>query len=155
MLEIKGNIWDYYDRGFIISVTTNGNIDKNGNAIMGAGIAGQAAKKFPDIRKMLGTVLNEFGNIPYYFPDLRILTIPTKNEVWKPSSLLLIEKGCEWLKRFADGHEDIVIEEKNKPTKICVTRFGTLNGGLNWIHVKPIMNKYLDDRFICVDLLNK
>jgi hypothetical protein len=47
--EIVGNIWDYYDKGHWIVITTNGIVNKNGEAIMGRGVALEAAKKFKDL----------------------------------------------------------------------------------------------------------
>lgn len=38
MREINGsNIWDFYNKGFWIAITTNGTVKKNGEAVMGRG----------------------------------------------------------------------------------------------------------------------
>jgi len=42
MKEVIGNIWNYYNKGNWIVITTNGTIKKNGEAVMGRGVALEA-----------------------------------------------------------------------------------------------------------------
>jgi hypothetical protein len=60
MQELVGNIWDHHQDGWIV-VTTNGIIKSNGDAVMGAGIALEAARKFPDLPRQLGDRLRVIG----------------------------------------------------------------------------------------------
>ena len=52
MKEVKGDIWK--SDCDIIAITTNGVVKKNGELVMGRGIASQAKQRYPDIPKILG-----------------------------------------------------------------------------------------------------
>lgn len=131
-----------------VCVTTNGNIKKNGLAVMGRGIALEANKRF-NLTSKLAKYLNLYGNrlfdmgiyqnqISYF----HIITFPTKYNWTENSNLELIEKSCQQL-----------VELCNKRNiSICyLTPVGCANGHLDYqTQVKPILEKYLDDRFIIV-----
>ena len=61
MKEIKGDIFDYIGIADAICVTTNGIVKKNGELVMGAGIAKAMADKYPDLAKVLGKKVNTTG----------------------------------------------------------------------------------------------
>lgn len=145
MEEIKGNIWDYHNQGYFITITTNGEVDRNNHAIMGAGIAKQAKEKFPSLPNTLGTSLMTKGNIPFLFPEFRIITLPTKEEWRKPSDLTLIVDSCKTL-------VDIVNNFSSIPIPIYLPKPGCHNGSQLWKVVKEVINPILDDRFIICDL---
>ena len=146
MQEVKGNIWDYYYKGNWIVITTNGNTKTNREAVMGKGIALQAAQRLPGLPLFLGGMLNDFGNKVFRLDQWRIVTFPTKYNWWEKSSLDLIEVSTNELRlatSFASG-----LQGKS----IYLVRPGCSNGGLDWKDVKPILEKYLDDRYIVVNL---
>jgi len=68
MKEAKQNIWDLYDSGEVVCITTNGFVKKNGEAVMGRGTARQAVKRWPSLPRLLGNYINEFGNTVYVLP---------------------------------------------------------------------------------------
>ncbi|MCZ2224447.1 MAG: hypothetical protein LC122_12560 [Chitinophagales bacterium] len=47
MIEVIGNLFDFVNIADAICITTNGIVKSNQEAVMGAGIALQAAEKFP------------------------------------------------------------------------------------------------------------
>jgi hypothetical protein len=140
MQEIEGNIWDHHAKSRWIVITTNGNISlRTGCAIMGKGIAEQAAIRFPNLPARLGAKLEEGGNKVYWFDDLKIITVPTKHNWRQKASLELIEDSLKDLAK-AEGHG-----------KFYLPRLGCGEGKLDWnIQVKPLCEKYLDDRFVVV-----
>ena len=141
MKEIKGNIWDYYDKGNWIVITTNGTVKVNGEAVMGRGVALQAKQKFPSLPGELGKTLKMAGNQLHTFPHYRIITYPVKHRWEEKASPFLINQGAYQLSMYADSLRlDLVY----------MVRPGCGNGGLDWKNVKPILEKYLDDRFIIV-----
>jgi len=73
-----------------------------------------------------------------------LLFFPTKHNWWEKSDLVLIEESTRQLRDFFDN----VISEY--PVPIYLPRPGCSNGGLDWEDVKPILEKYLDDRFVVV-----
>lgn len=142
MIEIKGNLWDIPDAD-VICITTNGTVKKNGRAVMGKGCALEAKKKYEDIDQYLGTLISQIGNIPFQLTSKKpyIVSFPTKHNWWEKSDLGLIERSCHLLLEYVDykGFK-----------KIVIPRPGCGNGLLKWEEVKPILEKYFDDRFYIV-----
>jgi kynurenine formamidase len=145
MIEVYGNIWSYPANARVI--TTNGFVKKNGEAVMGAGVAKEAKTKYPVFPKWLGSAIKEEGNNVHCFgfENIRtgkiefIYTFPVKHNWWEDADLELIERSCEQLVEQAVNFEDAVI---------VIPRPGCGNGKRDWeTEVKPILEKHLDDRF--------
>ncbi len=120
------------------NLTTNGNVKKNGEAVMGKGIALEADRFFPDLKHRLAREIKTNGNKVVFFHDIRITCLPTKNNWWEKSDIGLIESGVKYL-------------SKQCISKTYLPYPGCGNGGLNRKDVKPILEKYLDDRFVIVE----
>jgi len=88
--EEPGDLWDLHYQGHWIAITTNGIVKSDGRAVMGAGLAKQAADRFPDLPRVLGTHLRTCGNTPMAFPTMRIVTFPTKHHFRDASDIGLI-----------------------------------------------------------------
>lgn len=140
MQIVRGNLWDYHKQG-VVCITTNGNLKKNGELVMGAGIALQAKQRFPQLPKALGSAVQEFGNIVLYFPTIRIMSFPTKNDWWNPSDLNLIQKSCS---------QAVAEANHNGLEHVYLPRPGCKNGQLDWTIVGPAIASILDDRFAVV-----
>ena len=151
MKEEFGDIWQLRSKlkADAVVITTNGFVKKNGEAVMGRGIALEAAKKYKDFPARLGNVITQFGNIvwPHEFDmwngeadyqDL-LITMPVKHNWWEKADIALIKESTQNLTWMAD---DLGIKT------ILVPRPGCGNGGLKWVDVKPIIEPYLDDRFV-------
>jgi hypothetical protein len=145
MKMAKGNIWDWLPTHYIV-VPTNIGWKTNGKNVMGAGVAKQAALKFPDFPAWLGRnyELGERG-ISYYQGHL--IAFPVKPLAANPSmswqnmaSLELIEKSTLELCNHA-SLKDVVLP-----------LVGCGNGKLKREDVLPILEKYLDYRFTLVEL---
>ena len=151
MKEVRGNIWDYHDKGHWIVITTNAVVQGNGEAVMGAGIALEAKLRFPNLPAKLGRRLRTtYGNVVNFFPDCRIITLPTKKDWKKTSDIRLIEKGIRSLAYMVKLEWDVEGFQKI-PLFLYLPRPGCGKGNLDWKDVKPILEKYLDDRFIVVE----
>lgn len=146
--EVHQNIFDLplHNRTEAICVTTNGNIKSDGRAVMGAGIAKAFKLKYPDIDIRLAKHLKSYGNTPCnlgIYDEVYVLSFPTKDNWKKNSNIKLIEQSAIKIKQLAD--------ELNL-SKIYLPRPGCDNGHLNWKNVKPVLEEYLDERFIIVSL---
>lgn len=147
MQQQLGDIWELA-KGNSICITTNGNVNAKGHLVMGKGIAKEALIKHPSIGKILGERVELYGNhvefIPIYDANLKLIynlfTFPTKHNWWEKSSFDLIEQSCKELVEYTITYT----------SKIYLPRPGCGNGGLNWEDVKPILEKYFDNRFIIV-----
>ena len=153
MLEITGNIWDLHEKGEWIGIPTNGNINKDGLAVMGRGVALQAAQRFPNLREDFGGALHSNGNVPNIFIDYRIITLPVKYNWWEKADLVLIERTA--IKVYKMIVNNIYcFPSEHLQSKIYTVRLGCGNGGRAWEEVKPILEKYwINDRFIIVNLI--
>jgi hypothetical protein len=150
MQQQLGNILELA-KNEILCFTTNGNtkiVKDKVHAVMGKGIAKEIADAFPHIPEQLGECLADTCNHVYcmgvdvYKDNMYILySFPTKLNWWEKSSFDLIEQSCKELVKAVKA------ESANY---IYIPRPGCGNGGLNWEDVKPILEKYLDDRFIIV-----
>jgi hypothetical protein len=137
MKEIKGDIWIEAKKvdGLVV-VPTNGFVKKNGECVMGRGLAQQIKEKYPDFPKTLGSFIQTLGNHVYAFIEpYHVITFPVKHNWWERADLKLIEQSCD---------EIGLLERKDFPT-IFLPHVGCGNGGLSWIDVKPLVVKYLEE----------
>lgn len=144
MQEIVGNIWHFVGSLNPICIPTNGIYNSQGTAIMGAGLAKDAADRYPELPKLLGEKLKDTGNNVYQFNILKdiIITFPTKYHWYFKSNLILIRQSTEQLLELTDNNPDW--------EQVYLPRVGTGLGQLDWINdVKPILEN-LDDRFTIV-----
>lgn len=144
MIIKKGNIWNYWEKGYWIIIPTNGFVKKNGRAVMGRGLALQAKNRFSylNFSTIFGKRLKMYGNKVWTIPEIRLITFPVKHNWWEIADLELIEKSAEELK----------FQSKCIFGEIYLPKVGCGNGKLNWKEVEPILDAELDDRFVIVDL---
>lgn len=124
------NIWG---PGRIIVIPTNGDIKSDNTATMGAGLARQAKHKYPQMPKMLGQALRQWGNHVFYFKQFGIYTFPTKHHWDEDSDLALIENSAKELLQH--------VKTKMPPDVVVwVPMVGCGLGNLSWINqVKPLL----------------
>jgi hypothetical protein len=144
MIEISGNIFNVSEN---IVITTNGNIKKNGEAVMGKGLALKAAKLIPTLPKILGDKLLD-GNNVYYLGQfdkfIGVFNFPTKHNWWEKSDLQLILRSCKQL---------IELVNIMQIPKIILPRPGCGFGQLSWNKtIKPAIENLFDDRFSVISL---
>ena len=148
MKVVKGNIWDYWKQGHWIVIPTNGNIKKDDSAVMGRGLALQAKKYVPRIEYILGDWIKKFGNNVYY-ADKNIISFPVKKNWWEMGDLKLIESSA---KQLLELIKRIEFNSGENFASIYLPKVGCGNGKLSWLEVELILDEYLDERFMVVDL---
>ena len=144
MIELNANIWDVATENDAIVITTNGTVTGKGKCVMGRGIAFEAKQKFPGIDSELGNLIKLHGNkvfllCPYSGPV--IYTLPVKHQWWEKADTALIVDSCKNLVDIVGDFEG----------KIYMPRPGCGNGKLEWQDVKPLIEKFLDDKFVVCD----
>lgn len=77
MIEMCADIWELYDAGKVVCITTNGHRKKNGEAVMGRGTARQAVRRWPKLTKALGELIRRKGNVVQLVHP-RLLAFPVK-----------------------------------------------------------------------------
>lgn len=139
MREIVGNIWDFRETA-IVAITTNGQVSKSGKAVMGRGVAAQAAHMFPEIPALLARCIGEKGNHVHYLGD-NIVSFPVEHSPYQVPDLHLIERSARELVALANVHGWL---------SLVVPRPGCGGGGLSWKDVRPILEECFDGRFMVI-----
>jgi hypothetical protein len=136
-----GDLWSFHAQGAYIAITTNGMVKANGEAVLGAGLAKQAAARFPTLAGQLGVALRRHGNVPHLCADLRLITFPTKDDFRFPSTLSLIEQS---------GHRIVQLLDDHHISILYAPRHGCGLGQLSWASVEPLLSRIFDDRIVIV-----
>src|SRR5262245_21385562 len=91
--ELLADVRDLWEqtKAYVV-VPTNGDVNQKGLAVMGRGVARQAALNLPKLPMLLGRRLLN-GNRVQVFSSLRLVTFPVKNHYNEKASLLLIEES--------------------------------------------------------------
>ena len=139
MKEITGNIWDHHAAA-ILALTTNGHVTKTGKAIMGRGVAAQAAKRFSSLPERLGQAIAQGGNHVHFLGE-NLVSFPVEHSPLEAPDLQLIEQSARELAALA---------EAQGWASIIVPRPGCGGGGLSWDVVKPLLEACFDDRFTVI-----
>jgi hypothetical protein len=151
MIEITGNLWDVAENYNLVCITTNGVIDSNGLAIMGRGCAGEAAQRYPQVRKLYAERLKLYGHRVQPILDIKtgcsLLSFPTKQDWRNPSSLDLIQISAQQLMDYLYYY----MAQYDRPCTALLPRPGCSNGQLSWSDVKPVIEPVLDD---CVTIIS-
>jgi len=142
MREVKGDIMELMKGEFdLFCVTTNGFVKKNGECVMGAGIAMDVRDRFPSIAKKLGGRTIKGGNHVYAlgkYKDGLICSFPVKHVWWNDADPELIKKSCVELMELINRVPSI--------KKVLLPRPGCGLGNLKWKDVKLLIEPLLDDR---------
>lgn len=136
MKEIVGDLWDFYMKnGYIISITTNGFVKANGDAVCGRGSALEATQHIPGFARLLGDYIRKHGNVPGIMqtePDeWGVIIFPVKHNWWEKGNKNLILAGAHWLFEEAKRNSDIIF---------ILGRPGCNNGRLEWEGEEGIRN---------------
>lgn len=136
----------------IICITTNGFVKRNGECVMGRGIAKQIANAIPSVPYILGNKITNKGNHIHVlgcvhskklmFDGHWLVSFPVKHVWWEDADPELIRRSALELKQLMKGRNQNVL----------IPRPGCGNGHLKWQDVKPILEEVFggDDRFIIV-----
>lgn len=145
MLISSGDIWSFTDHYIVIP--TNIGWKKTGLAVMGAGLAKDAAQYYPDVLPWYGGVCetHKASTPVVLYPSRPLIFFPTKplspNEPhlsWKnPASLALIESRLPQLVELG----------KTLNAPVAVPLLGCGMGGLDPAVVTDLCKRHLDDKF--------
>lgn len=144
--EVTGDLFDYWREGYWIGITTNGSVRRDGKAVMGRGVAKQAADTMPGLQRAIGTALLDPSHVGQVliFSTWRIVSIPVKHHWAEQADIFLIERSLSQLAHRCIGWEI---------PHLVLPRPGCGNGGLDWERdgVRILTHQYLDGRFTIVE----
>ena len=154
MREMAGDLWEVAValKADAIVITTNGFVKKNGEAVMGRGVAHQAKTRWPNLPFILGVHLAQGGNQVYplchaYSPaGPWIISFPVKHNWWERADPELIRVSAAQLLSMTE-------QPYYAFKTVVLPRPGCNNGRLVWeAVVRPIIAPILDDdRFVVVN----
>jgi len=131
MREGFGSIFD--SDGEWVCIPTNGKIyDNNGYAVMGAGVALTARKRYPGIDRVLGFLLKTKGNHVHLlgcWEDRLVFSMPTKDHFKDGSPLDLVLQSCTELRA-------LYFACHRQPRAVLLPHIGCGHGGLVWEEIR-------------------
>lgn len=144
MKEIVGDLWSYYLKpDTTIFITTNGEWNAKGLAVMGRGCAKEAAERFHGIRSQLAQLLRDNGNV---VQELRegLWSFPVKHHWKERADIELITRSAATVMGMA---------LKAPEHTFVIPRPGCANGKLDWErdvrpHMIPLFGKLDNVSFI-------
>lgn len=138
--QIKGNLWDYWQKPqTIICLTTNGIVRSDGLAVMGAGVAFQATKKIRGLRRKVGDLITQSGNIVQRVGMLPLMLFPVKHHWLEAADLKLIATSARSLQAIAEKSPDLTF---------ILPRPGCGNGKRTWEEVAPLLARLPDNVYV-------
>jgi hypothetical protein len=146
--EAVGDLWTHPAR--IKVVTTNWTLKSDGSLVMGAGVAKQAAERYPDLPYELGEFIagcikHGRGPLPVFVARYNLISLPTKVDWRAPSELGFVEEMLDKLANDLFGTYPVSQD-------VVMPRPGCGLGGLRWEDVKPICERHLvSDHYIVID----
>ncbi|PLX97625.1 MAG: ADP-ribose-binding protein [Desulfuromonas sp.] len=141
MIEYCGDMWSFLDQA-IIAITTGGSVSRSGRCAMPRGCAAQARERFAGLDEQLGALIRQGGNHVYLL-DHGLVSFPVEHTPYEVPSLALIEQSC---------CELLELTNANGWSCVVVPRPGCGGGGLSWKDVRPILERYFDDRFTIISI---
>lgn len=166
MAFVVGDVWQLANELDTIVIPTNEGWKRNGQNVMGRGLAAQAAKRWPNLPAIYGEFCqknlgerslfwvhlpkNKKGKTTYrrWCDSLILFAVKPLDEkqphlTWmRPASLEKIEKGLIELEAFVHTPEFTQRPEAEK-RHIYVPYLGCGNGGLATKDVEPLLTRYL------------
>jgi hypothetical protein len=147
MVELEGDLFEV--NADWLCITTNGVVNSRGLAVMGRGVAKQAAERYSGIDQTLGNCLLTLGNRVHLlgtYENKTLVSFPTKHHWRNPSTLELIEASCHQLRT-------LWLKTEVRPQVVALPRPGCENGKLEWTQVKPVLERVLvEPNFFVISL---
>lgn len=137
------DLWDYHVRGEWIGITTNRAVNAKGHAVMGRGVALQAAEVFPTLPRELGERLTGGITGVVLWTPYRLVTFPVKEHWRDDADLDLIRESATALQALLDSASLVL-------PVVYLPRPGCGNGRLRWPDVKAALAPILSDRVVVV-----
>jgi hypothetical protein len=129
------------DPEFFQVIPVNLHVTGSGRAVMGAGLALAAARRYPDLPLICGEAIR-YGHLKLGYPahaivhvDHDVVLFPTKDDWRQPSRL-------EWI---AAGLADLRTKTWLHHRSISFPRLGCGLGGLDWRQVRPLIEAAFAD----------
>lgn len=139
------DFWAVYDirsAGNMFVIPVNGTINKYNDAVMGRGLARDAADRYPFLRTEFGKLLKQRQHIVREMADKQFILFPVKYQWHEKADLGLIETSCRQLSLLAKFW---------KYKMVYMPHVGCGNGGLDWEKdVRPVVEKNMTAPYVVI-----
>jgi hypothetical protein len=128
-------------------------VKSNGDAVMGAGVALEATRRYPGIAQILGAQIGEHGNhVTVIASDPRrpiVIAFPTKHHWRDDADVELVHRSC--------GELVALLERRYRPGFTCLLpRPGVGLGRLDWTTVvRPILASAFADTTASITVVSR
>lgn len=143
MLEIFGDLWEV--DADLRAITTNGDVNRFGAAIMGRGCAREARERISGLEYHFAMLLRRHGNrvmrLTKPIEGAALASFPVKHHWNERADPALIRRSARQI---------VALATKFGYRRVLIPRSGCGNGSLRWIDVRPILAEVLDDRFYVI-----
>lgn len=144
MVQTSCNLWDKWVEGNWILIPTNCQLNSNGEAVMGAGLALAAKSIIPGIQRVYGDSMNDDPFQILY--DQKLLLFPSKYDWRKDSSIDLIEESITRLKDLSSNFRN---------ENFYIPRIGCGLGKLKWQDISTKFEDLPDNIYVTTIPNNK
>lgn len=110
MILVRGNVFEYPNLDYIC-ITTNSILNTKGELIMGAGVALEAKKRFPELPRIYGDKIDKlglFGKDYYLLQHNNLIAFQTKRHYKDKSPIELVKRSTQRLKFLATLFDDSI-----------------------------------------------
>jgi len=112
-----GNLWDYTDKADVLIFTGNSFIKRNGELVMGRGMALEVKKRYPFVPKLIGELIRSYPNPRKYgLAILENLKLPFKIGSFQvkyhfrdPANMELIRYSTSLLREYAEKNQHLTV----------------------------------------------
>lgn len=121
---------DYLLPDVLYCITTNGDVKRNGECVMGRGTALRAKELRPMIAKELGDLILTFGNRPFLLPG-NFVSLPVKHHWDESADPVLIRRSIQ--------HIASILRVYDWGGLVFLPRPGCGNGQLKWKDMRDMV----------------
>lgn len=126
--RVGADLWELWNEGRWAVIPTNTQRRRNGTAVMGGGLAADAAARFGDLEQRYGAALGAHQT-RLAVRDHRLLLAPTKDHWRDPSTLALVRASATAVASYARANN----------CRLVVPALGCGLGGLDWADVEGLL----------------
>lgn len=139
------DFWDVYDirsDGHMFVIPVNGSTNQQNDAVMGRGLAFDAARRYPFLRTEFGKLLKQQQHVVRVLEDKQFLLFPVKYKWHETANVELIASSCRQISLLAKFWKYRVL---------YLPHVGCGNGGLDWkTDVRPVIEQYLTVPYVVI-----
>ena len=139
------DFWGVYDirsLGHMFVIPVNGSVNRHNDAVMGRGLALDAARRYPFLRTTFGKLLKQQPHVIREIREQQLILFPVKYKWYESADVELIGQSCRQLSLLA---------KLWRYKMIYLPHVGCGNGKLEWEPVvRSVVEKHLSVPYVII-----